>query len=91
MELKTVGKFSSCISDVDFELLNTKFIVDLCFGFGKPNTCVGFAGLDLNSFGTTLLQHHTVYIRGTRWKEESEKFSLPLSPKIFHKIILKSW
>ena len=54
MELKTVGKFSSCISDVDFELLNTEFIVDLCFGFGKPNTCVGFAGLDLNSFGTTL-------------------------------------
>ena len=66
MELKTVGKFSSCISDVDFELLNTEFIVDLCFGFGKPNKCVGFAGLDLNSFGTTLLQHHTVYIRGTQ-------------------------
>ena len=53
MELKTVGKFSSCISDVDFELLNTEFIVDLCFGFRKPNSCVGFAGLDLNSFGTT--------------------------------------
>ena len=54
MELKTVGKFSSCISDVDFELLNTEFIVDLCFGFRKPNSCVGFTGLDLNSFGTTL-------------------------------------
>ena len=35
MELKTVGKFSSCISDVDSELLNTEFIVDLCFGFSK--------------------------------------------------------
>ena len=54
MELKTVGKFSSCISDVDFELLNTEFIVDLCFGFRKPNSCVGFTALDLNSFGTTL-------------------------------------
>ena len=54
MELKTVGKFSSCISDVDVELLNTEFIVDLCFGFRKPNSCVGFTGLDLNSFGTTL-------------------------------------
>ena len=54
MELKTVGKFSSCISDVDVELLNTQFIVDLCFGFRKPNSCVGFTGLDLNSFGTTL-------------------------------------
>ena len=56
MELKTVGKFSSCISNVDFDLLNTEFIVDLCFGFGfrKPNSCVEFAGLDLNSFGTTL-------------------------------------
>ena len=54
MELKTVGKFSSCISDVDFELLNTEFIVDLCSGFRKPNSCVGFTGLDLNSFGTTL-------------------------------------
>ena len=54
MELKTVGKFSSCISDVDVELLNTEFIVDLCFGFRKPNLCVGFTGLDLNSFGTTL-------------------------------------
>ena len=53
MELKTVGKFSSCISDVDVELLNTEFIVDLCFGFRKPNSCVGFTGLDLNSFGTT--------------------------------------
>ena len=39
MELKRVGKFSSCISDVDFELLNTEFKVDLCFGFRKPN-CV---------------------------------------------------
>ena len=54
MELKTVGKFSSCISDVDFELLNTEFIVDLCSGFRNPNSCVGFTGLDLNSFGTTL-------------------------------------
>ena len=54
MELKTVGKFSSCISYVDFELLNTEFIVDLCFGFRKPNSCVGFTVLDLNSFGTTL-------------------------------------
>ena len=54
MELKTVGKFSSCISDVDFELLNTEFIVDLCFGCRKSNSCVGFSGLDLNSFGTTL-------------------------------------
>ena len=54
MELKTVGKFSSCISDVDVELLNTEFIVDLCFGFRKPNSCVGFTGLDLNSFGATL-------------------------------------
>ena len=54
MELKTVGKFSSCISDVDVELLNTEFIVDLCFGFRNPNSCVGFTGLDLNSFGTTL-------------------------------------
>ena len=54
MELKTVGKFSSCISDVDFELSNTEFIADLCFGFRKPNSCVGFTGLDLNSFGTTL-------------------------------------
>ena len=54
MELKTVGKFSSCISDVDVELLNTEFIVDLCFGFRKPNSCVGFTGLDLNSFGITL-------------------------------------
>ena len=54
MELKTVGKFSSCISDVDFELLNTEFIVDLCFGCRKPNSCVGFPGLDLNSFRTTL-------------------------------------
>ena len=42
MELKTVGKFSSCISDVDFELLNTEFTVDLCLGFRKPNSCVGF-------------------------------------------------
>ena len=51
-----MGKFSSCISNVDFELLNTEFIVDLCFGFGfrKPNSCVGFAEFDLNSFGTTL-------------------------------------
>ena len=55
MELKTVGKFFfSCISHVDFELLNTEFIVDLGFGFRKPNSCVGFTGLDLNSFGTTL-------------------------------------
>ena len=54
MELKTVGKFSSCISDVDFELLSTEFIGDLCFGFRKPNSCVGFTGLDLNSFGPTL-------------------------------------
>ena len=51
---QNVGKFSSCISDVDFELLNTEFIVDLCFGFRKPNLCVGFTGLGLNSFGTTL-------------------------------------
>ena len=35
MDLKTVGKFSSCISDVYSELLNTEFIVDLCFGFSK--------------------------------------------------------
>ena len=48
MELKTVGKFSSCISDIDFELSNTKFIADLCFGFRKPNSCVGFTGLVLN-------------------------------------------
>lgn len=54
MELKTVGKFSSCILDVNFELLNAEFIVDLCFGFRKPNSCVGFTGLDLNLFGTTL-------------------------------------
>ena len=54
MELKTVRKFSSCISDVDCELSNTEFIVDLCFGFRKLNSCVGFMGLDLNSFGTTL-------------------------------------
>ena len=54
MELKTVGKFSSCISHVDFELLNTELLVDLCFGFRKPNWCVGFTGLDLNLFGTTL-------------------------------------
>ena len=54
MEVKLVGNFSSCISDVDFELLNTEFIVDLCFGFRKPNSCEGFTGLDLNSFGTTL-------------------------------------
>ena len=54
MELETVGTFSSCILDADFELLNTEFIVDLCFGFRKPNLCVGFTGLDLNSFGTTL-------------------------------------
>ena len=54
MELKTVGKFSSCISDVDFELLNPEFIVDLCFGYRKSNSCVGFPGLDLNSFGSTL-------------------------------------
>ena len=54
MELKTVGKFSSCILDVNFELLNAEFIVDLCFGFRKPNSCVGFTVLDLNSFGTTL-------------------------------------
>ena len=47
MELKTVGKFSSCILDVNFELLNAEFIVDLCFGFRKPNWCVGFTGLDL--------------------------------------------
>ena len=52
MELKTVGKFS--LSDVDFELLNTEFIVDLCFGFRKSNSCVGFTGLDLNLFGTTV-------------------------------------
>ena len=51
---QNVGKFSSCISDVDFELLNTEFIVDLCFGFRKPNLCVEFTGLGLNSFGTTL-------------------------------------
>ena len=55
MELETVGKFSSCILDADFELLNTEFIVDLCFGFRKPNWCEGFTGLDLNSFGTTLI------------------------------------
>ena len=36
------------------KLSNTEFIVDLCFGFRKPNSCVGFTGLDLNSFGTTL-------------------------------------
>ena len=54
MELKAVGTVSSCISDVDFELLNAEFIVDLCFGYRKPNSCVGFTGLDLNSFGTTL-------------------------------------
>ena len=42
------------LSDVDFELLNTEFIVDLCFGFRKPNSCVGFTGLDLNLFGTTV-------------------------------------
>ena len=51
---QNVGKISSCISDVDCELLNTEFIVDLCFGFRKPNSCVGFTGLDLNLFGTTL-------------------------------------
>ena len=55
MELETVGTFSSCILDADFELLNTEFIVDLCFGFRKPNWCEGFTGLDLNSFGTTLI------------------------------------
>ena len=54
MELKTFGKFSCYISHVDFELLTNEFIVDLCFGFRKPNSCVGFAGLDLKSFGTTL-------------------------------------
>ena len=54
MELKTVGKFSSCILDVNFELLNAEFIVDLCFGFRKPNWCVRFTGLDFNLFGTTL-------------------------------------
>ena len=59
MELKTVGKFSSCISDVDFELLNTESIVDLCFGFRKPNSRVGFTGLDLNLFGTTLTSLQT--------------------------------
>ena len=52
-------KISSCIWDVDFELLNTEFIVDLCFGFRKPNSCVGFTGLDLNSFGTTLTSLQT--------------------------------
>ena len=53
MELKTFSKFSCCISHVDFELLTTdhEFIVDLCFGFRKPNSCIGFPGLDLNSFG----------------------------------------
>ena len=50
MELKTVGKFSSYISHVDFELLNTEFIMHLGFGFRKPNSCVGFTGLDFNSF-----------------------------------------
>ena len=29
MELKTVSKFSCCISGIDFKLLNTEFIVDL--------------------------------------------------------------
>ena len=52
-------KISSCIWDVDFELLNTEFIVDLCFGFRKPNSCVGFTGLDLNSFGTTMTSLQT--------------------------------
>ena len=52
-------KISSCIWDVDFEFLNTEFIVDLCFGFRKPNLCVGFTGLDLNSFGTTLTSLQT--------------------------------
>ena len=48
------GKFSCCISENDFELFNPEFMVDLCFGFRKPNSCEGFMGLDLNSFGTTL-------------------------------------
>ena len=52
---QNVGKFSSCISDVDFKLLNTEFMADLCFGFRKLNSSVGFTGLDFNLFGTTLI------------------------------------
>lgn len=42
LRLRLVEKFSSCISDVDFEPLNTELIVGLRFGFRKPNSlCVG--------------------------------------------------